>query len=139
MSNYSKIYWLTRLDGINGFFIAIACVSAALLLASIIYHFASSDMDEFYHDKELEARIKLRSKTTGKIKYWVVLLVIGVLTSILLPTQKQAILIIAGGKTMDFVEQDTSIQKIPGQTTLIISEFLDNQINKLNNSKDTVK
>ena len=139
MSNYSKIYWLTRLDGINGFFIAIAVAGGLLTLAFLIYNLVEFGMDEYYKGNELENRLSLRKKLRGKIKYTVSALIIGVLVSILLPTQKQAILILAGGKTMDFIEQDTSINKIPGQTTLIISEFLDNQINKLNNPKDTVK
>lgn len=50
---------------------------------------------------------------------------------VFLPTQKEAIMIIAGGKTMDFIQKDTSVRKIPHQTTEFISEYLDKQIKEL--------
>lgn len=132
MNNYAKIYWLTRLDGINSFFIGMAIISILLIIGIIIGVLMSKDFDEFHHDETLKSRIKLREKFMSKIKYLVFTFFLGILVSIFLPTQKEAIIIIAGGKTIDFVQQDTSISKIPEQTTLLISSFFDKQIKELN-------
>ena len=37
----------------------------------------------------------------------------------------------AGGKTMDFIESDTSINKIPAQTTKLITNYLEQQIKEV--------
>lgn len=132
MNNYAKIYWLTRLDGINGFFIGMAIISIVLVIGIIIGSLMSKDFDEFYHGEELKSRIKVREQFTSKVKYLVFTFFLGTLVSIFLPTQKEAVLIVAGGKTIDFIQADTSIRKIPEQTTLLISSFFDKQIKELN-------
>lgn len=50
---------------------------------------------------------------------------------VFVPTKNEAIVIIAGGKTLDFIKQDSSLNKIPSQTTAIISQFLQNEIDTL--------
>ena len=132
MNNYAKIYWLTRLDGINGFFIGMAIISIVLIIGIIIGGLMSKDFDEFYHDEKLKSRIKVREQFTSKVKYLVFTFFLGTLVSIFLPTQKEAVMIVAGGKTIDFIQQDTSIRKIPEKTTLLISSFFDKQIKELN-------
>ena len=53
-----------------------------------------------------------------------------VLISVLTPTKEEAVFIVAGGKVIDFVQKDSSINKIPGQTTSILSTWLDEQLKK---------
>ncbi len=132
MSNYSKIYWLTRLDGINGFFIGMAIISIVLLIAIIIGNLMSKDFDQFHSGEKLKARIKTREQIVGKIKYLIFTFFLGTLVAIFLPTQKEAVFIVAGGKTIDFIQKDSSIQKLPEQTTLLISTFFDKQIKEMN-------
>jgi len=48
-----------------------------------------------------------------------------------MPSKNDMILIYAGGKTMDYVQKDTSLQKIPYQTTAIISDYLDKTIKEM--------
>lgn len=60
MNNYSKIYWLTRLDGINGFFIAMAIISAVLIIGIAVYYFLSKDFDEFHNGDRLKIRIQTK-------------------------------------------------------------------------------
>ena len=132
MNNYEKIYWLTRLDGINGFFTGMVTISIVLIIGIIIGSLISKDFDEFYHGENLKSRIKVREQFTRKVRYLVFTFFLGTLVSIFLPTQKDAVMIVAGGKTIDFIQQDTSIKKIPEQTTLLISNFFDKQIKELN-------
>jgi TRAP-type C4-dicarboxylate transport system permease large subunit len=136
MNNYAKIYWLTRLDGINSFFVGMAVISILVLIAIIIYNVASKDFDEFESEKEVKVRAAFRTMLASKIKWLITTSLIGIIVSILLPTQNEAIIIVAGGKTMDFIQADTSITKIPEQTTLIISQFLENKIKELNEPEE---
>lgn len=128
MSNYSKLYWLTRLDGINGFFIALDIISGVLILAIIIGCFISSDFDEYKKESEIKIRKELRQKIRKKIPLLSVLLSLGIIISIFTPTKNEAIFIMAGGKTMDYVQSDTSLSKMPYQATKIISDYLQKQI-----------
>lgn len=134
MSPYSKLYWLTRLDSIHALFTTFAIVLAVAGIAIIIYAVISSDFDQFYDEDELTKRRNERRKITSK--FWIVFVgsaLFGILAS-LTPTKNEAIFIVAGGKTIDWVQQDSSINKIPSQTTLIISDFLEKKIKEIENS-----
>jgi hypothetical protein len=57
--------------------------------------------------------------------------VLGVVCASLTPTRNEAILIMAGGKTLDFAQSDTSLSKIPYEATEIISGYLEKSIKEL--------
>ncbi len=135
MNTYSKLYWLTRLDGMHGLFITLTVVFFLAAIAIIIFTLASRDFDEFYTGDKLKVREEFRNKFSNKLKWIFPIAFISLFASILIPTRNEAIFIVAGGKTIDWAMQDTSLCKIPDQTTLILSEFLDKQIKELKNSK----
>lgn len=136
MDNYTKLYWLTRLENINNFFITCTVTSIALIVIISIYWLIHKEWDSF--SSELAERIAYRKKLVNKRKFLFVVLFVCSMGMVLIPTQKEAVLIFAGGKTMDFIQQDTSIKKIPAQTTLLISTFFEKQIKELTeeDSKD---
>jgi len=135
MDNYTKIYWLTRLDGINGFFIGMAIISIILILVIGIGLLIAHYMNDCFNGDELKQRLKTMAAFKSKLNYLVFTFFLGTLVSIFLPTQKEAVMIVAGGKTIDFIQNDTSIKKIPEQTTLLISSFFDKQIKEMNEVK----
>ena len=63
------------------------------------------------------------------------LIIIAACIRLFLPTKNEMIMIYAGGKAMDFVQQDSSINKIPAQSTKIISDYLDKTIEDLKEDK----
>lgn len=131
MNNYTKLYWLTRLDSIQDLCLVIGVLS----VISMLIYYISIGMDCF--DKEDRDD---HYKSFGKIlKIGYPLLIISALICTFLPNKNEAILIIAGGKTMDFVQQDSSLSKIPAQTTQIISDYLDKQIKETKESKENKK
>lgn len=137
MSNYLKLYLLTRLDGVNGLLVAVIIIGIIAIIGFILFNLISRDFDEFHHGKELEARLSTRKTITGQLKWIVPVTIFSILFFTALPTQRDVIFIVAGGKTIDFIENDSSVNKIPKQTTLIISEFLEKQIKEL--QTDSVK
>jgi uncharacterized membrane protein YfcA len=125
MDNYSKIYWLTRLDSIESALAMIFTFSCIILLAYyMIYMFKSDFWDE---DDKKEYKLNWgKFKTTST---W-----LGIITGVILifiPNKNDMLLIYAGGKTMDYVQKDSSLSKLPYQTTAIISEYLDKSIKEL--------
>lgn len=125
MDNYSKIYWLTRLDYLQGIFIACAIVLGLLIVAHLVNH-----LIKIVEDAEI---VILNSvfKRTITISFFC----LSVIAACLTPTKNEMILIYAGGKTMNYVQSDTSLSKIPYQTTSIISEYLDKSIKELKDKK----
>jgi hypothetical protein len=127
MDNYSKIYWLTRLDNLQAFFITAFVISLVVLF---VYHLVMI-IDCYDNDDRKEYKINWGKYRT--ISFWLAL-VMGVFL-VFMPTKNDMILIYAGGKTMDYVQSDTSLAKIPYQTTTIISEYLDKSIKELKDKK----
>lgn len=131
MSTYSKLYWLTRLDNLDGLLIALIVVSAISILVIALFRFMTADFDEFYDEEVVKERKELRSKFTSKIKYIVAVLVVSVLLKVFLPTKNEVIFIVAGGKTLDYIKSDTSLSKIPYQATKYVSDYLDKKITEI--------
>ena len=128
MNNYSKIYWLTRLDNIQAFFTTAFAISLIILLVYhliMLYLSFDSDVKEYNRNWSKYRNISL----------WVGL--ISGIFLVFIPTKNDMILIYAGGKTMDFVQSDTSLSKIPYQTTSIISEYLDRSIKEVKDKEQT--
>lgn len=125
MSNYSKIYWLTRLDYLQGFFVTMSVLAGLLIVVHFaIKMFSIDDGDDAY---------SLLNKT--KRSLCLILCIFLALVSCFIPTKNEAILIMAGGKTLDYVQKDTSLSKVPYQTTAIISEYLDKTLKEMKSDK----
>ncbi len=128
-SNTQGLYWLTRVDSfkhlLNGTAIALLIIIVIITIGS----FMSADFDEFTYDKEkLKNRKSTREYFKSKIKWMLPLALSCCIVSVFIPCKNDIIFIVAGGKTMDFVESDTSINKIPAQTTKLITNYLEQQI-----------
>ena len=117
MNNYQKLYWLTRLDYLQGtclWFLFISTVAFCVIMA--IY-------SDAYDTEKKEAK---KYKTIA-----LSIFIISLVGTIFIPSKNEVIFIFAGGKTMDFIQSDTSINKIPAQTTKLITDYLDNQIKEI--------
>lgn len=123
MSNEFKLYLLTRLDTLQGAFAAGLIIGGILLFA---YYFIM--VLETYSTEQRE-NYKRQFGKVIKYAYWL----IGICAPlvVLLPSRNEAILIYAGGKTMDFIQADTSINKIPAKSTEFIIKYLDEKVKEL--------
>ena len=126
MQTTTQLYWLTRLDGISTAFGVTSTILFVTSLILFIFYMceATSDYDV---NKELVANFK-KWLNKSLIGFFVSLLF-----ALFIPNKNDVIFIIAGGKTIDFVKNDTSINKIPAQTTKLITDYLQKQINKNQN------
>ncbi len=124
MSIYSQLYWLTRLDSIFGLFVTASLLIAVILAVKFMLWTCGDDDDCMFE-----------TKSTGWILFSIMCLTI--IIACLIPTKKEVIFIVAGGKTIEYIEKDTSISKIPGQSTALLSKYLENELKQM--SSDTVK
>lgn len=112
---YSEIYWITRLDEIKGLFCAIAFMSSFATLMAFIIGQVEDAM----------------SKAKKFLKWSVPLAIVFVPLAILTPDKEDAILIYAGGKAYEYVQSDTSLQKLPYKTTEYMKVLLEREINEI--------
>jgi len=121
MNNYEKIYWLTRLDNLETLFTTLVVIGSMFILVRAVYKFIMHVEGDEYPSL----------KWYNHLFFWPIY-ISAILGLVLIPNQKEAVIIFAGGKTIDFIQSDSSIQKIPHQTTEIISKFMENEILEMN-------
>ena len=131
METTTVLYWITRLDGIISFLIGLGILGGVIILSIIISIHASSDFDNCHNTEEISNRKNTRKRWRNKIKWILPLTITFFLIAVFIPSKKDAIFIIAGGKTIDWAKADTNLAKIPSQTTLIISKYFDKQVKEL--------
>lgn len=128
-NNYTTLYWITRLDGLSNITLAMACLGAVIVPAYTIISIITSDDP---------------SSDTGKWKwirnfsFWA-LLIPGTIGHLFIPNKNEAMLIIAGGATLTYIQKDTSLAKLGPQTTAIISQYLDTKLKDLESVGEKIK
>ena len=133
MSNMALIYWLTRLSSISDLFFGLGMLSSIFIFVGVLaYTFMIMDFPS--DENEIEYKQK-RKKFYNKIWVPILFFVLNILT----PNTKEAMLIIAGGKTMDYVQSDTSLQKIPYKATELILKKMEDYINETTSDSTKTK
>ena len=133
MSNIALIYWLTRLSNISSFLLILGVISSIIIGFGFL-GYSLSIIDCWNEDKITKYKIA-RKKFINKLWVPILLFIFYILT----PDTKEAMLIIAGGKTMDYVQLDTSLQKIPYKATELILKKMDEYIDETVEEKSTTK
>lgn len=133
MSNIALIYWLTRLSSISDFFLTLGVISA-LLISGGVFGYSFAILDSYRDEEKVEYKQK-RKKFSNKIWVPILFFVLYILT----PNTKEAMLIIAGGKTMDYVQSDTSLQKIPYKATELILKKMEDYIDETTSDSTKTK
>ena len=133
MSNIALIYWLTRLSSISDFFLTLGVISAAIISLGLI-GYSVALMDWPSDEDEIKYKQK-RKKFFNKLWVPILLFVVYILT----PNTKEAMLIIAGGKTLDYVQSDTSLQKIPYKATELILKKMEDYIDETTSDSTKTK
>lgn len=124
MSYTIGLYFLNRLDTFRTILTLMIIIGLGGLILYYLFKVLSTDfiktkMEE-YSNKNRWTRRTLMTLT-----------IVGAAGLTFIPTTKQMIFIIAGGKTLDYVSKDQSLRKIPGQVTEITTEWLDNKLKEI--------
>ncbi len=125
MNNYLLIYLITRLDAIRGLLSLCFIIPAAVLFA--LFTVLGFHLSEGYSVPKI---------VKNSIIACITISILSITIHTFIPKTQEAMLIIAGGKTIEYIEHDKNLKKIPGQSTEIVSLFLQKELNKL--KKETV-
>jgi len=128
MNNTFFIYLATRLSGIQAISVSIVVASGIALLVLMLYRLIELDDNLVYEYKveQTTKRIEINSKRQKIARRF---LFISLFFAVFTPDTKEAIMIYAGGKTLDYVQKDTSLQKIPYKATELILKKMDQYLN----------
>lgn len=130
MNEYLLLYLITRLDSlalpfmIGIFGSVVLCVVSGITSVSFIL--AGYDDDE--PPKLLAQKVLIRSS--------LVLASLLALT-VIIPSKDEMMLIIAGGKTIEYIKQDKNLQSIPFKTSELVAQVLDKELEKLKEEAKT--
>jgi hypothetical protein len=124
MSYTIGLYFLNRLDTFRTILSIMIILGGAGLALYYFFKVMSTDFDKIKMEEYSSAN-KWTRRTLITIS------IIGIAGLTFIPTTKQMIFIIAGGKTLDYVSKDKSLRKIPGQVTEITTEWLDKKLKEI--------
>lgn len=134
MSNTLFIYLLTRLSSIQGLFVGLAIFTGLCTLGYFVY--TMSQYDTWSDEKPDEKKVATGQKG---MKRWGITSIMFILLAVMTPDTKEAILIVAGSKTLDYVQKDTSLQKIPYKATELVLKKMEEYIDETTSDSTKTK
>lgn len=114
----NEIYWITRLDTVQGFCIAFLTIGIALIFIAIMRIVVSTD--------DTEPSITNKFKWTG-----IILTIISTPLVMFIPSSRDAMLIFGIGPTIDYIQNNETAKQLPDKCI----NALDNWVESLNSDK----
>jgi hypothetical protein len=124
MSYTVGLYFLNRLDTFRTILTIMIIIGIGGLILYYFFKLMSTELEKAKMEK-------YSSDNKWTRRTLITISIIGIAGLTFIPTTKQMIFIIAGGKTLDYVSKDQSLRKIPGQVTEITTEWLDKKLKEI--------
>jgi hypothetical protein len=123
----NEIYWITRLDMINGWLIAFSVISGFVMMVAIVtilisYIILTSQSS--YNSEKEEAKSAIRTFKPLR-KYSLIVFCITLLLSILTPTKDEAMLIWGVGRTIDYIKENETIKQLPDKVVNALDAWVE--------------
>ena len=129
----NEIYWITRLDLISGWLTALSIISGIIILcASVGYLANKGDYEE--HEWEDSKNWMIFSAKIFKNSTFCFFLFL--ISSILTPTTKEAMLIFGVGSTIDYLSENEVAKQIPDNCIKALNEWVESLSDDKNDSKN---
>lgn len=68
-------------------------------------------------------------------KTTLIFFIFSIILATIIPTTKEAMIIVAGGATIEYVQKDENLQKIPLKATEVVAQYLDSKLEELEKNK----
>ena len=127
----NEIYWITRLDLISGWFIAFALIAAIFAFIAAGFYLGCRSGYEKYgyeRDKRWQGFFSKLFKISLPCFFFFVV------SSILTPTTKEALMIFGVGGTIDYIKSNETINQLPDKCINALDAWVDSLTE--NESKD---
>ena len=111
----NELYWITRLDAVNGFFTAMMIIGGMAII-TLLVAFCFNDC--------------VISKLRKGLFWSILVFLLGIFGLVFTPTTNQALIIYGVGGTIDYIKQNDKAQKIPDKVIDALDKYLDSMNNK---------
>ena len=116
----NEIYWITRLDMINIWLIIFSVIGGVIMVVStILYIVGKSDYDE-----------SMIRNTKSILKPSTIAFFICLPLTILTPTKDEAMLIWGVGSTIDYIQNNETIQQLPDKCVNALDAWVESLSDK---------
>lgn len=123
----SEIYWITRLDSISGWLIALVVISGVIAFVSACCYIGNRSDYEKHKWEDSKNWMIFCVKIFKSSTFCFFLFLI---SSILTPTTKEAMLIYGVGTTIDYVKQNDTLKQIPDKCINALDAWVDSLTEK---------
>lgn len=113
----TEIYWITRLEAINVLFEFMITIPIIILIINFVANFVEN------------------RSVIGWRKCRIALFIIGVLGATFVPTKSDMLLILGVGTTIDYVQSNDTINKLPDKCVDALNAWVDSLSDDNNNNK----
>ena len=111
----SEIYWITRLDAVNGLLVAFIAISAVLSTVFTILYIVNK-FEDCGHGPSFKRVLKISIPT----------LIISSLLYVFTPTKKDMFLIYGVGGTIDYIKQNDKAKQLPDKCINALNAWVNN-------------
>lgn len=118
----SEIYWITRLDTIQGFCIALLTIGVACIFIACLRTFCALECTEV-------------SITNKFKKIGIILTVIFLPLTMFIPGSRDAMLIFGIGPTIDYVQSNETAKQLPDKCVEALDNWVESLISDENDKK----
>lgn len=122
----NEIYWITRLDMINGWLMGFSIISGVVLFISLIaisINYGTFLLSSWNCDK-LDAKAYLKVFKPIK-KNSLIVFCIALPLSVLTPTKNEALLIFGVGGTIDYIKNNDTMKQLPDKCVNALDAWVD--------------
>ena len=112
----SELYWITRLDGLQAFFLVLLIISAGIAMFSLLQWYSDDFDEENVHWKSLRIFLPIA--------------VISALGIVFVPSTRDALIIYGVGGTVEYLRDNPTARRIPDKCINALDKFMDEYINE---------
>lgn len=120
----SELYWLTRLDYLQAAIITAITISAISMVVFIITSFVCGDLS-INHDRYTEYNKEWARRAFRYVKTSAAVLVLSIIALIFTPSTNEALIIYGVGGTIDYIQENETIQKLPDKVVNALDAWVD--------------
>lgn len=121
----TEMYWITRLEAINGVLFAIELISGLVLAICVIWMILSYDDND-----------KVFNKSKRAFKKIITPFFVTTLLLVFIPTKKDMLMIYGIGGTIDYIKSNDTAKSMPNKCIEALDKLLDEYVDEENNNKN---
>ena len=126
----NEIYWITRLDYIQGAIITFTVILGIIILILSTIWYTSS----IFYPNDKDCNIKSIKRD---LKIIVPSFIISIMLLCAIPNTKEALIIYGIGGSIDYIKNNNNVKKLPDKVIYCLEKYLDDEINKKCNKAKT--